>query len=41
MHNVYDDDNPRIIDLNNGYLFSLMNDDKNIKIIQYEGDFKK
>ena len=40
VHNVYDDDNPRIVDLNRGYLFSLMNDDKNIKIIQYEGDFK-
>ena len=40
VHNVYDDDIPRIIDLNNGYLFSFMNDDHNIKIIQYEGDFK-
>ena len=40
MHNVYDDDVPHIIDLNSGYLFSMMNDDKNIKLIQYEGDFK-
>ena len=40
VHNVYDDDVPHIIDLNNGYLFSFMNDDNNIKIIQYEGDFK-
>ena len=40
VHNVYDDDAPRIKDLNNGYLFSMMNDDNNIKLIQYEGDFK-
>ena len=40
VHNVYDDDVPHIIDLNSGYLFSMMNDDKNIKLIQYEGDFK-
>ena len=40
VHNVYNDDFGRVIDLNSGYLFSMMNDDKNIKIIQYEGDFK-
>ena len=40
VHNVYDDDTPHIIDLNSGYLFSMMNDDNNIKLIQYEGDFK-
>jgi Txe/YoeB family toxin of Txe-Axe toxin-antitoxin module len=40
VHNVYNDDFARVIDLNSGYLFSMMNDDKNIKIIQYEGDFK-
>ena len=40
VHNVYSDDVPHIIDLNNGYLFSFMNDDKNIKVIKYEGDFK-
>jgi hypothetical protein len=40
VHNVYNDDVARVIDLNSGYLFSMMNDDKNIKIIQYEGEFK-
>lgn len=40
VHNVYDDDVPHIIDLNKGYLFSMMNDDKNIKLIQYEDEFK-
>ena len=40
VHNVYNDDTPHIIDLNSGYLFSMMNDDNNIKLIQYEGDFK-
>ena len=40
VHNVYDDDSPHILDLNSGYLFSYMNDDSNIKVIQYEGDFK-
>ena len=40
VHNVYSDDVPHIKDLNNGYLFSMMNDDNNIKLIQYEGDFK-
>ena len=40
VHNVYSDDTPHIIDLNSGYLFSMMNDDNNIKLIQYEGDFK-
>ena len=40
VHNVYDDDCPGIIDLNNGRLFSWMNDDSNIKIIEYSPDFK-
>ena len=40
VHNVYNDDVARVIDLNSVYLFSMMNDDKNIKIIQYEGEFK-
>ena len=40
VHNVYDDDIPHILDLNSGYLFSYMNDDHNIKVIQYESDFK-
>jgi hypothetical protein len=40
VHNVYSDDTAHIIDLNSGYLFSMMNDDSNIKLIQYEGDFK-
>ena len=40
VHNVYDDDFARVIDLNSGYLLSMMNDDHNIKIIQYEGEFK-
>lgn len=40
VHNVYNDDVARVIDLNSGYLLSMMNDDKNIKIIQYEGEFK-
>jgi len=35
VHNVYDDDVPGIVDLNNGRLFSWLNDDKNIKVIQY------
>lgn len=35
VHNVYDDDVPGIVDLNNGRLFSWSNDDKNIKVIQY------
>ena len=40
VHNVYNDDFASVIDLNNGYLLSKMNDDNNFKIIQYEGDFK-
>ena len=40
VHNVYNDDFASVIDLNNGYLLSKMNDDENFKIIQYEGDFK-
>jgi hypothetical protein len=36
VHNVYDDDCPGIVDLNNGRLFSWLIDDKNIKIIDYE-----
>lgn len=35
VHNVYDDDTPGIVDLNNGRLFSWLNDDKNIKVIDY------
>ena len=35
VHNVYDDDCPGIVDLNNGRLFSWLNDDKNIKVIEY------
>ena len=35
VHNIYDDDTPGVIDLNNGRLFSWMNDDCNIKIIEY------
>jgi hypothetical protein len=35
VHNVYDDDCPGIVDLNNGRLFSWLNDDKNIKVIDY------
>ena len=35
VHNVYDDDSPGIVDLNNGRIFSWLNDDKNIKIIEY------
>jgi len=33
VHNVYDDDCPAIVDLNNGRIFSWLNDDKNIKIM--------
>jgi len=40
VHNVYDDDCPGIIDLNNGRLFSWMNDDSNIKIIEYEPNIR-
>jgi hypothetical protein len=35
VHNVYDDDFPGIVDLNNGRLFSWLNDDQNIKVIDY------
>ena len=35
IHNVYDDDYPEIIDLNNGRILSWLIDDKNIKIIEY------
>ena len=35
VHNVYDDDAPGIVDLNNGRIFSWLNDDKNIKVIEY------
>jgi len=35
VHNVYDDDIPGVVDLNNGRIFSWENDDKNIKVIQY------
>ena len=35
VHNVYDDDFPGVEDLNNGRLFSWLNDDDNIKIIEY------
>ena len=35
VHNVYDDDFPDCIDLNNGRILSWLNDDHNIKIIEY------
>ena len=35
VHNVYDDDAPGIVDLNNGRIFSWLNDDNNIKVIEY------
>ena len=35
VHNVYDDDSPDVVDLNNGRIFSWLNDDKNIKVIEY------
>ena len=35
MHNVYDDDFPDFIDFNNGRILSWLNDDHNIKIIEY------
>ena len=35
VHNVYDDDTPGIVDLNNGRIFSWLNDDKNIKVLDY------
>ena len=35
VHNVYDDDCPDCIDLNNGRILSWLNDDSNIKIIEY------
>ena len=35
VHNVYDDDIPDIVDLNNGRIFSWLNDDSNIKVIDY------
>lgn len=35
VHNVYDDDCPGIVDLNNGRIFSWLNDDKNIKVLDY------
>ena len=35
VHNVYDDDCPDVVDLNNGRIFSWLNDDKNIKVIEY------
>ena len=35
VHNVYDDDFPDVIDLNNGRIFSWLNDDGNIKVIEY------
>ena len=40
VHNIYDDDTPGVIDLNNGRLFSWMNDDCNIKIIEYYPEVK-
>ena len=40
IHNVYDDDSPDIIDLNNGRLLSWMNDDSNIKIVEYEPNIR-
>ena len=35
VHNVYNDDCPGVEDLNNGRIFSWLNDDNNIKIIEY------
>jgi len=35
VHNVYDDEYPGVEDLNNGRIFSWLNDDKNIKVIEY------
>ena len=35
VHNVYDDDFPDLIDFNNGRILSWLNDDHNIKIIEY------
>ena len=35
VHNVYDDDFPDFIDFNNGRILSWLNDDHNIKIIEY------
>jgi len=35
VHNVYDDDCPGVEDLNNGRILSWLNDDNNIKIIEY------
>ena len=35
VHNVYDDDFPDCIDLNNGRILSWLNDDHNIKVIEY------
>ena len=40
VHNVYDDDAPGIVDLNNGRIFSWLNDDKNIKVIEYSPSHK-
>ena len=35
VHNVYDDDFPDCLDFNNGRLLSWLNDDHNIKVIEY------
>lgn len=40
VHNVYDDDIPNFIDLNNGRILSWLNDDANIKIIEYYPEMK-
>ena len=40
VHNVYDDDVPGVVDLNNGRIFSWLIDDKNIKVIEYSPNQK-
>ena len=40
VHNVYDDDYPDFIDFNNGRMLSWLNDDHNIKIIEYSPEQK-
>ena len=40
VHNVLEEDLPNIIDLNNGLILSYTHCDADIKICQYEGEFK-
>lgn len=40
VHNVLEEDLPNVIDLNNGYLLSYTHMGADIKISQYDGDFK-